>query len=464
MKKIYIGLSVSSTNERWKSHLWNARKNSNQVIDRAIFKYGKKNFKYEIIERVPFRKGIRFLENREIFYISKFKSNNGNIGYNRSLGGNVNVAKKISSNHKALTSKSQPSMKPIFAYDLNGKLVRSFQNINEAAKFNVVTKGAIFSALNKKERNGISKNFQWRQFDNDIPLKKINKFKIKLPHNVKKIYQWDKNGNFVKKYSSIADAANDLHLNPSDIQRVLKGINMYTKGLHFTKTPNYKIPRKKRIVGGDAQKRIIKVSVYDVRGKLIDVVDGVAKTGRKYGCDPSEISKCILNKKRAHRFKNGNTLQFKKFKNSLKKIKSLEKSLHGPREILMYSLNGNFLRSFDSIIKASEKMNLSRGKIRHSLKNSTLRGGDYIWRYKSGKIKKKIKGAKDLRVTVLKYDFDGNFIKEFKTIKAAADSVKTNTANIQRCIDKKGYSSHQHYWFRKKSDKIKNKIEVPIFI
>ena len=48
-------------------------------------------------------------------------------------------------------------------------------------------------------------------------------------------------------------------------------------------------------------------------------------------------------------------------------------------------------------------------------------------------------------------DFDGNFIKEFRTIKSAADSVKTNPANIQRCIDKKGYSSHQHYWFRKKN-------------
>ena len=68
------------------------------------------------------------------------------------------------------------------------------------------------------------------------------------------------------------------------------------------------------------------------------------------------------------------------------------------------------------------------------------------------------------KVKVLKYNFDGKFVKEFNTIKAAADSEKTNTANIQRCIDKKGYSSHQHYWFRKKSSKIKKKIRVPVFI
>ena len=133
--KIYIGLSVSATNDRWKSHVWGANKNSNQAIDRAIYNYGKNNFKYEIIERVPFKKGIRFLENREIYYIAKFKSNNNNIGYNRSLGGNVNVAKKVSEKHKKKASNSQPSVKPIFAYDLNGRLFKKFENINEAAQY-----------------------------------------------------------------------------------------------------------------------------------------------------------------------------------------------------------------------------------------------------------------------------------------------------------------------------------------
>ena len=108
-------------------------------------------------------------------------------------------------------------------------------------------------------------------------------------------------------------------------------------------------------------------------------------------------------------------------------------------------------------------MRIPRKTINHSLTGSTITGKNYLWKYKLGKIQRKIPAYK-IKMLILKYDFDGNFIKEFKTIKDAADSVKTNTANIQRCIDKKGYSSHQHYWFRKKSNKIKNKIEVPIFI
>ena len=99
-KKIYIGLSTYDGPHRWDKHRWNATKNAVHHIDRAINKYGENNFRYQVIEKVPFNKGIKFLENREIFYINKFKSTNRKIGYNLSLGGNINVAKKISKSHK----------------------------------------------------------------------------------------------------------------------------------------------------------------------------------------------------------------------------------------------------------------------------------------------------------------------------------------------------------------------------
>ena len=38
--KIYIGLSVSATNDRWKSHVWGANKNSNQAIIKLIASLG----------------------------------------------------------------------------------------------------------------------------------------------------------------------------------------------------------------------------------------------------------------------------------------------------------------------------------------------------------------------------------------------------------------------------------------
>ena len=67
-KKLYIGRSTYDGPQRWDKHRYNATRNAIHHIDRAINKYGAKNFKYEIIEKIPFKKGIKFLENREIFY------------------------------------------------------------------------------------------------------------------------------------------------------------------------------------------------------------------------------------------------------------------------------------------------------------------------------------------------------------------------------------------------------------
>ena len=231
-KKIYIGLSVSSTEERWKSHLWNARENSNSAIDRAIHRYGKKNFKYEIIERVPFSKGIRHLENREIFYISKFKSNKGNVGYNRSLGGNVNVAKRISEIHKAKASKSQPSLIKIAAYKKNGDLFRKFNSLKEASTFFNCTSTAIHKSLNRQDR--LCQNFMWRTSKSDKFHKKINKFTHTILRKRKEVYQWSREGEFIKKYNSISEASKETKITPGDISRVLKGITMFSKGSHWT--------------------------------------------------------------------------------------------------------------------------------------------------------------------------------------------------------------------------------------
>tara|TARA_Y100000816_G_scaffold291582_1_gene283371 strand:+ start:1205 stop:2620 length:1416 start_codon:yes stop_codon:yes gene_type:complete len=460
-KKIYIGLSTSSSNDRWKSHLWSAKNKAIQAIDRAIYKYGKENFKNEVLEKVSFKKGIKYLENREIYYISKYKSFKSNIGYNQSLGGNVNVAKKLSVKSKANMSKAQPKSLFVAAYKVNGKLYKTYNNLKLAADEFKISKSAIHKVLNRSDR--ICKNLIWRVSKNKNIPKKIEKFKHIPIRSRKIVYKWSKTGNLLEKYNSIADAATKNNCNTPDINRVLKKEIMFTGGFHWTYKNKFIKPRKRKFwISGS--KVSLKVNVYNDKGKFIETIDGIGKTARKYGCDPSDISKCTLGKKRAHRFRNGKTYQFKRYNGSIKNINRLAKPLHGKKEILMYSLKGHFIKQFNSVTEASKKINVPRKTIGHCLTGSTLRAKNYLWRYKSGKIEKKILPYKSKHVKVLKYDFDGNFIKEFKTIKKAAESVKTNTANIQRCIDKKGYSSHQYYWFRKKSEKIKKKIKVPIFI
>lgn len=82
--KVYIGQTKTSINQRWKEHIRHA-KNGNQIINRAMNKYGSDKFYIEILETCD----INDIDNREIYYIEKYDSTNKSKGYNVSIGGNT---------------------------------------------------------------------------------------------------------------------------------------------------------------------------------------------------------------------------------------------------------------------------------------------------------------------------------------------------------------------------------------
>lgn len=79
--KVYIGQSVNAA-ERWMKHLSDVRKKpDNQIIHRAMKKYGVENFYYQILEYQ-----IENYDEREKYWISKYNSLAPN-GYNVAIGG-----------------------------------------------------------------------------------------------------------------------------------------------------------------------------------------------------------------------------------------------------------------------------------------------------------------------------------------------------------------------------------------
>lgn len=87
--KIYIGLSVN-IETRMYNHYWSAFRPKDAEYDsylsRAIRKYGKENFSYEIIEECT----IIELPIKERYWIAKYNSTDRSIGYNISSGGEGN--------------------------------------------------------------------------------------------------------------------------------------------------------------------------------------------------------------------------------------------------------------------------------------------------------------------------------------------------------------------------------------
>lgn len=79
--KIYIGQKKAT------KFLGEKYLGSGRVFKQAISKYGRENFKVELLEEIDC---LEKMDEREIYWIAYFNATNGEIGYNRSEGGNVN--------------------------------------------------------------------------------------------------------------------------------------------------------------------------------------------------------------------------------------------------------------------------------------------------------------------------------------------------------------------------------------
>lgn len=83
--KIYIGQVYNKSIEsRFNRHCDGAAANSKSYLGRAIHKYGKENFKYELLEECF---SVKELNEREKYWIAYYNSTNGHIGYNLTPGG-----------------------------------------------------------------------------------------------------------------------------------------------------------------------------------------------------------------------------------------------------------------------------------------------------------------------------------------------------------------------------------------
>lgn len=82
-QKVYIGQTKKTIEERFQAHIKKAKLHINRYLYDAMNKYGYDNFIIEEIEQCADSQ----LDEREIYWIAFYKSNNKNYGYNMTEGG-----------------------------------------------------------------------------------------------------------------------------------------------------------------------------------------------------------------------------------------------------------------------------------------------------------------------------------------------------------------------------------------
>lgn len=192
--KRYIGLTMRDVNKRWGNGIGYKKQ---KVVYNAILKYGWNNISH-IVYECDTESEMKYLER---YLIAYYNTTDHRYGYNVSTGGE--------------SGSGVPSVnrKPIDQYDKFGNFIRTWESIMEVEKELNYKNPAICACVRK--RYTTSYNFYWC-YSGETP-----EFIKKGTH--RKVYQYDLNGNFLKEYKNITEAARALGVDDSVICRCCNG-------------------------------------------------------------------------------------------------------------------------------------------------------------------------------------------------------------------------------------------------
>ena len=220
--KIYIGQKSRSCNKDVKTIqdlLKTSYYGSNKELKEDIKKYGKKNFKRELIEDKI--ETIEKLNERENYWIEFYNSRNPKIGYNKSLyawpffSGCKHTI--ISKNKQSLSTRKTYIENPNIKNKISKSLKKYHKNNPNISKnHSEYLKNLHIKHPEIRIKMGISQKKRYEKIEN-TPMygkhhSKKTKEKMSIIHS-KKVYQYDKKGNLLKVYKSVVEAAkiNNLH-------------------------------------------------------------------------------------------------------------------------------------------------------------------------------------------------------------------------------------------------------------
>ena len=150
--KAYIGKAIN-LERRKKEFLTNPQKyiytSKDSAVDRARRKYNVNDWKYEILATIH-GTDTNILTDKlnalEKHYIQLYDTTNSRNGYNSTKGGDG----------------AATTCKPINQYDLNGKFIKSWNSIAEAARFYSCDSSTIMRNCKGRQKTAIGYKWEYR--------------------------------------------------------------------------------------------------------------------------------------------------------------------------------------------------------------------------------------------------------------------------------------------------------------
>lgn len=294
--------------------------------------------------------------------------------------------------YKDRTTSYNKGLKEIYKYNLAGNLICVYENISDAANDFNTTELYLNRKCNETKNNfSVFKNYIFSYeklslsfFEKGKELyslnEELNYVKIQnSKYDNTKIFQYSLDGVFIKEYKGIKDIKSQLNFSRVEIGNIIACCNNKYKtsnGYQWSFEKHDKIFPVKKLL---TQKPFYRL---DRNGNILDEYKDIDEVYLDYNNISEEkiknnILNCLQGRMKTYDnciwvFKeNIDTLDLKQHEPSSKAIK-----------INQYDLNENYIRSFDSIAKAGEFLNIKNtSHISSCCRNKRKTAYGYKWKY-----------------------------------------------------------------------------------
>ena len=340
----YIGQSIH-IEKRWLEHKQpSIYDNPNHYayeynLYKAFRKYGIENFEFTIIEECLQEE----LNQREKYWIKYY--NSYNKGYNMTLGGDgiikmgtlpvylytiagdyvtefptiPDAAQILQCNqgsiYSAISTKGlylkyqwryekfdklpyyeTDKHRPVIAFDLNGNKIKVYDTIKEAIENTQDTEKSITSQCKTKIYNNT--NYQWRYYLENMNLEYIGS---SIDNSEHIIDQYTLDGQFIKTFNSLTEAAQELSLNVTNLTTTLKGLQKSYGGFlwrnHGEPAPT---PYKDNRLGHTTSSNKRMIAQFTKQNEFIERYESAHEAARQIGKPKcaNHITECCQGKRK----------------------------------------------------------------------------------------------------------------------------------------------------------------------
>lgn len=325
--KMYVGQTRQKPEYRWNNGNGYLSKNkhgkySQPALAHAIIKYGWDNFEHEIVASNLTKEEA---DNFEKLLIKKLNTMDSRYGYNLREGGqNSEISEETR------------------------------KKISETLKGNI---------LSEETRKKMSESRKGKYTGSNSPC-------------AKKVVQYDLQGNLIKIWNSIVEAERELGLTEYSISRCCNDVHTTTGGFIWRYygeelTQEY-ISQCNR---PHNEKRVVQ---YSLSGELIRIFDSIIQAERELGISHSHISSCCNDEKKTI---GGFIWRYYGEELTQEHIEWCNTIIGRKKCIAQYSLSGEFIRAFESMVEAELQTGINRNNISACCREERNKAGGFIWKY-----------------------------------------------------------------------------------